>query len=281
MTYAAYTGRPSKPSPLIATLLGALLLTGCSTSSNKAARNDAETRARLAQLTDGEGNPEAQLARLGEAAARDRSDAALQKRYATALAKAGRNAEALDVALPIYGRDQRDADLGLLIGRLYVRLDNGGAAVPVYQEVVAHDAGNLEALNGLGIAEVMQRSYPDAEATFHQAVAVAPADAASRNNLALALTLEHKSDEAIGILETLWKEDSTSRRVRTNLAMAYVAAGDRDKAAALLSPVMAQADVEKSISSYAQLAGEAQPAPAQVAASVPTRTAGKTRPPGG
>nr|WP_294500972.1 tetratricopeptide repeat protein [uncultured Rhodopila sp.] len=278
MTYAAYQGRPS---PLIAALLGALLLTGCGASKNSAATNDAETRSRLAQLADGEGNADAQLALLRDAATRDRGDAALQKRYATALANAARNAEALDVALPVYGRDKRDTDLGLLIGRLYVRQDNGAAAIPVYQEVIAHNADNLEALNGLGIAEVMQRSYPDAEATFHSAVAVAPTDAASRNNLALALTLEHKSDEAIGILEALWKEDNTSRRVRTNLAMAYVAAGDRDKAAALLSPVMAQADVEKSISSYAQLAGEAPPVAEQVAASVPARTASKTRQPGG
>jgi Flp pilus assembly protein TadD len=70
----------------------------------------------------------------------------------------------------------------LLVGRLYVRLDNAPAAASIYQDITARAADNLEALNGLGIARVMQRSLPEAEAAFRHAVAVAPDDQASRNN---------------------------------------------------------------------------------------------------
>lgn len=268
--------------PLAAAALGAVLLSGCASSPGGNAQNDQATRLRLAQMAEANGNISDELALLGPAAARDPNDAALQKQYAAALAKAGRNAEALDVALAQHGRDANDTDTSLLVGRLYVRLDNAPAAAAIYQDVAARAANNLEALNGLGIARVMQRSFPDAESAFRRAVALAPDDQASRNNLALALALEHKTDAAIDILETLRREDNGSRRVRANLALAYAAAGNRDKAAALLAPIMDQAEVEKSLESYAQLSGDAgEPAPARVSSAAQADAGGRTARPGG
>nr|WP_294550369.1 tetratricopeptide repeat protein [uncultured Rhodopila sp.] len=271
-----------RPLPLAAAALGALLLAGCAASSGGSAQNDEAARLRLARMAEANGNVSDELALLGPAAARDPNDAALQKQYAAALAKAGRNTEALDIALAQHGRDRNDTDTALLVGRLYVRLDNAPAAVAIYQDVAARAADNLEALNGLGIARVMQRSFPDAEAAFRRAIAVAPDDQASRNNLALALTLEHKTDAAIEILETLQREDNGSRRVRVNLALAYAAAGNRDKAAALLAPIMDQAEVEKTLVSYARLSGDAaEPAPARISSATQAEAGGKTGRPGG
>jgi Flp pilus assembly protein TadD len=266
--------------PLAAAALGALLLAGCAASPGGSAQNDGAARQRLARMAEASGNVSDELALLGPAAARDPNDAALQKQYAAALARAGRNAEALDIALAQQGRDRTDTETALLVGRLYVRLDNAPAAVATYQDITARAADNLEALNGLGIARVMQRSFPDAEAAFRRAVAVAPDDQASRNNLALALALEHKTDAAIDILETLRREANDSRRVRANLALAYAASGNRDKAAALLAPIMDQAEVEKSLVSYAGLSGDAaEPAPARVSSAA--QAGGKTGRPGG
>jgi Flp pilus assembly protein TadD len=281
MTHAEHKD-PRRVTPLAIAAIGALLLAGCASSSGGTAQNDQAARLRLADMAAENGNTSDELALLGPAAARDPNDAALQKRYAAALARAGHNAEALDIALAQHARDSNDTDTSLLVGRLYVRLDNAPAAASIYQDITAHTADNLEALNGLGIARVMQRSFPDAEAAFRHAVAVAPDDQASRNNLALALTLEHKTDAAIEILETLRRDDGASRNVRVNLALAYAAAGDRDKAAALLAPIMNKADVEKSLDSYAQLSGdEAEPAPARISSAAQAGAAGKTRRPGG
>jgi Flp pilus assembly protein TadD len=255
MTYTSNQCTLPSPSRLIAVALGVLLLTGCARSSDTQSHTDTATRMRLAQLAGAEGDANGELALLAPAAAQDHSNAALQTRYATALAKAGQNKEALDVALALYNRDKSDVGVALLIGRLYVRLNDGQSAAPIYQAVIARDASNLEAFNGLGIAEIMQRAFPQAEANFRRAVAIAPADAASRSNLALALTLERKTDDAIQILEAVWREDNTSRRVRTNLALAYAAAGSRDKAVALLTPIMTPAEVEKSVNAYAQVSG--------------------------
>lgn len=268
--------------PFAMAVLSAVLLAGCAASSRGTAENDQAARLRLADTAAANGNAADEVALLGPAAARDPNDAALQKRYALALARAGRNAEALDVALAQHGRDKTDTSTSLLVARLYVRLDNAPAAVSIYQDITARAADNLEALNGLGIARVMQRSFPDAEAAFRHAVAVAPDDQASRNNLGLALTLEHKTDAAIEILETLRREDASSRNVQVNLALAYAAAGNRDKAAALLSPIMNQADVQKSLESYAQLSGDdAQPAPARISSAMQAEAGGRTGRPGG
>jgi Flp pilus assembly protein TadD len=284
MIHASHHGIPLVRLTRATAAIGLLLATGCAHPRDTLSRDDAATRLRLAQLAESAGNQKEELALLAPAAARDPANIGLQTQYATALAQTGQNQQALDVALPAYSRDKTNTGLGLLIGRLYIRQENPAAAASLYQEVIARDGDSLEAINGLGIAEVMQRSLPRAEATFRRATAIAPQDAASRNNLGLALTLERRTDEAISVLEALWREDSTAPRVRTNLAMAYAVAGARDKAMALLTPTMDPAEAARTVEAYAQLDG----GPVTSAAGVDTRAAqaalvsvaGKTRPPG-
>jgi Flp pilus assembly protein TadD len=252
MTQTAHAGTSLAALPRIAVVAGLLLAAGCAHQPGSGTASDASARLRPAQPAETEANTSDDPAALATAAAREPANLALQMRYANALARTGQNKAALDVALPAYGRDKSSIGLGLLVGRLYIRLDNAPAAAAVYQEVIGRDANNLEAINGLGIAEVMQKNLPRAEATFRRAVAIAPADAASRNNLGLALTLEHRTDEAIRVLEALWREDNTAPRVRTNLTMAYVAAGSRDKAVALLTPPMEPAEAARTVDAYAQ-----------------------------
>jgi Flp pilus assembly protein TadD len=288
MTHATYKGISLATLPQAAAIIGILLAGGCARSPDARALDDTATRLHLAQLAEAEGNAKEELALLAPAAARNPGNIALQTRYATALAQTGHNQQALDVALLAYGRDKSNTGLGLLVGRLYIRQENVPAAATVYQDVIACDANSLEAINGLGIAEAMQRTLPRAEASFRRAVAVAPADAASRNNLGLALTLERKTDEAIRVLEMLWREDNTAPRVRTNLALAYATAGSRDKAMALLTPAMDSAEAERTVDAYAQLNSQAGSQSAAVDAptsqaamndAAPADGSGKIRPP--
>ena len=249
MTIHFGSGKGSTPA---LALIALVAVSGCS-STHSNAEADSAIRAKLAQLSEQSGNSGEQLASLGLAASQSPSNAAVQIRYATALANAGRNLQALQVATPVYDRDKGPTSLGLLIGRLHIRLEESEAAASAYRQVLAGEPENIEALNGLGIAEVMQGTLAAAETALRHAVADAPADTFSRNNLALALALERKTDEAIPTLQALLREDSSSRRVRANLALAYTLSGDREKATATLLPIMNSSEAQTAIDGYSRI----------------------------
>ncbi len=250
------------------TLIAFIAVNGCSsTHSNTEA--DSAIRTKLAQLSEPPGNSGEQLASLGLAASQSPDNSAIQIRYAAALANAGRNLQALQVANQVYDRDKGPTSLGLLVGRLHIRLEESEAAAATYRQVLGKEPENIEALNGLGIAEVMQGTLAAAETALRHAVADAPADAFSRNNLALALALERKTDEAIPTLQALLREDSSSRRVRANLALAYTLSGDREKAAATLLPIMNSAEAQKAVDGYSRIGVTGQTSVQQSAADGP------------
>lgn len=245
----SYGPRPAS-GVLLPALLAAVLGAGCSLQTKTA---DSDSAAQLAQLAQAAGDPRDGMALLAAAAAREPGNAATQLRYATALADAGRNKEALAIAQPAFDSHKDDTALGLLTGRLQLRLQQGTAAAATYQNVLAHAPDNLEALNGFGIAQVMQGKPSDAEPSFRRAVAAAPGDTGSRNNLALSLALQGRTQEAIPMLQALVRENENSRRIRSNLALAYAIAGNRGEALALLQPVMSGGEAERFLAAYSPL----------------------------
>jgi Flp pilus assembly protein TadD len=76
-------------------------------------------------------------------------------------------------------------------------------------------------------------------------VAAVPGDTGSRNNLALSLALQGRTQEAIPMLQALVRENENSRRIRSNLALADAIAGNRGEALALLQPVMSGGEAER------------------------------------
>jgi Flp pilus assembly protein TadD len=238
---------------LLPALLGAALAAGCSLPQPKSAASETTARLQLAQLAQAAGDSRDEMALLAAAAAREPDNAAAQLRYATALADAKRNKEALAVAQPAFDSHKDDTALGLLTGRLQLRLQQGEAAAATYQSVLARAPDNPEALNGLGIARVMQGKPAAAEPSFRRAVGVAPGDTGSRNNLALALALQGRTREAIPMLQALLRENENSRRIRSNLALAYAIAGNRGEALAMLQPVMSGEEAERFLAAYSPL----------------------------
>ena len=73
---------------------------------------------------------------LAAAASRDPTNANAQLQYATALADADRNTEALEVARVAYDRHGENLDLGLLVGQVRLRLRDDTAAVATYKQVL-------------------------------------------------------------------------------------------------------------------------------------------------
>lgn len=246
-------------------LLSIAVTGGCTRAPRSTSEADDATRLRLSQLSEPSGDIDQQLSIVAAAAAREPSNQSVQMRYATALSKAGRYQQALTVAEPIYAKSRDQISSGLLVGRLQIQLDQASAAGATYRDILGREPSHIEALNGLGITDVMQGALAAAETDFRRAVGIAPTDRESRNNLALALALEQRTEEAIPMLRDLLREDTVSRPVRTNLALAYVVSGNRGKAVEMLSAFMSAAEADKTVDTYARLDRHAQAATSRTA----------------
>ena len=239
---------------IITPLAAALSVGGCAHNPTAPTESDAAVTQQLDELVADSSDGSQQLASLEAQAARNPSDPRIQERYALALAAAGRTQQALRIATRLRDQGQGGLPVLLLVGRLQIKTDQGADAAATYRAILQTNPDDGEALNGLGVAEVLQRQFPAAEATFRKAVAKAPTDVAPRNNLALSLALQGKTEEATRLLEALLHETGGMRRVRANLALTYAVAGKRSAAVALLSQDMDAADAERTAAKYAALA---------------------------
>ncbi|HJS86174.1 MAG TPA: tetratricopeptide repeat protein, partial [Acetobacteraceae bacterium] len=235
--------------PLRSTLLLVLAASGCAGSGGQPA--GVATAAHQAEIEAAMGNPSAAVALLGRKAEQAPSDAALQFRYARALASSGRSEEAIAAAQAARARGQPSRPLDLLIGRLQIQTGDGTGAEQTFQRLAADYPADAEALNGLGLARVLRDDLSGAETAFRQAAARAPGDIVCRNNLGLVLALEGRDDLAVPMLERLRQEAPGSRRVRHNLALAYAAAGQTDAAQTLLQADLPESEAAEMARAYA------------------------------
>jgi len=250
-----------------------LLTGGCARTGDIAMR--ADLKAQLDQLADANGGDNASTL-PGAVSSHAEARALSRVQQATALAIAGRNREALDIVRAAYDSDRADISAALLVGRLTLRLGDGAAAREVYQQILTRSPDNPQALNGLGIADVISGTLPAAEATFRRAITISGSDGGLRSNLALTLALEGKVDEAIPMLEAQVRQDAATDRDRSNLALAYAAAGQVDKAAELLTPRMTATEAVRFIGAYASLGG---PRPERTVAVATRQSKANSEPP--
>lgn len=164
----------------------------------------AEVFTRRARLAEAEGRPEEALALL-ERLARDRPAAYFLLSLANLEERLGRNAEArahLEQATEkapenVAARAQL-AGLDLSEGRLENAAEGWRRLVEL--------APTGDALGNYGLALMLLRRYGEAEAAYRRALALAPRQAETRLNLADALELLGRRDEAAGLYRDLVAE---------------------------------------------------------------------------
>lgn len=143
------------------------------------------------------------------------------------------DADTLHAMARLYAAQGRDADaevaLRNLVGnqpdfvaayeelaRLYVRRDQLDGAIVALQMGLKRQPEDAVLLNDLGVCHLLHKDPVAAAAAFTHAAAVAPDDARPRANLALALALQGRTEEALA----LWQQVVPPNEAQKNVELA-------------------------------------------------------------
>lgn len=193
---------------------------------------------------------------------------------------------AYDRALAKGFRSQADRAKAL-VGRGRARLAKGLAseASDDFAQSLAANPGDAVAINGLAVAADMQGEHLAAQTLYKRALALDPGNERIRSNLGLSLALSARFDDAVAELGPLAGASAETPKARHNLAFALGLMGKEDDARRLLSSALGRDRVDGNSRFYAAVrnavAAEAggpapRPAPAPVR---PPETAATEPPP--
>jgi tetratricopeptide (TPR) repeat protein len=73
-----------------------------------------------------------------------------------------------------YRQSQTLSRIYMMLGETYVTMDNGGAAMPCYEEVLRREPNNPFALARIGKCYLLLKDYADAEQAFRASLSVNP-----------------------------------------------------------------------------------------------------------
>jgi Tfp pilus assembly protein PilF len=124
----------------------------------------------------------------------------------------------------------------VVLGKLYSAQNRLPEAGRQFQQALAMDSNDTDALSSLGTLQYRMGNKQDAEQTFRKLSRTA--DKQVQGSLAAFLNREGRKDEAMQELARLAKEDPSDRRVRTWRVNAYLAANRTPEAEKLLTDAL-------------------------------------------
>ncbi|MGC2744495.1 MAG: tetratricopeptide repeat protein [Candidatus Angelobacter sp.] len=137
--------------------------------------------------------------------------------------------------------DPANSEAQLGAARLAERFGNTAAAEQQYLKLAA--AGNNDSIEQLIGLYLKQKRFADAETWLHKYIAANPQNAAAQLQLGKLLAAEGKSQEAIAILEPLYKASPDPKLAR-DLASLYLETKQYPAAADLLRPLIQQSPTD-------------------------------------
>ncbi len=212
--------------------------TGCATRDRSADVSPATRRSLTDAIRAGEAGGAPLLDGLRDAAQQAPRDAVAQERYGLAAEQAALYPEALAALDRAVALDGTVAAWLAAQGRIALETGDVPAASRAYTRALALDPGNIDALDGLGVAADLQRDHVSARERYNAALRLAPRDWKVRSNLAMSLLMSGNASEAAGVLAGAGEDPAAPRRARHDLALALVASGRRGQAISVLETDM-------------------------------------------
>jgi tetratricopeptide (TPR) repeat protein len=137
--------------------------------------------------------------------------------------------------------DPTNSDAQLGTARMAERSGNTATAEQQYLKLAA--AGNNDSIERLISLYLKQKRFADAETWLHKYISANPQNAAAQLQLGKLLAAEGKTQEAIAVLEPLYKNSPDSKLAR-DLASLYLETKQYPAAADLLRPLIQQSPTD-------------------------------------
>lgn len=196
----------------------------------------------------------AELAALGKAHAQAPADIAKGMAFAAALNANGQTDKALDVMASLAAANPADASLHATYGKALVRAGRGPEAIAALTGPALQASRDASVYSALGSAYDQTGAFAEARAAYAQALALKPGDSATLNNSAMSYMLQGDPAQAEALLrQALAGKASADPRVRQNLALAIGLQGRFDEARDVASKDLPQADVDANLAYLEQM----------------------------
>lgn len=266
---------------VVAGVLAAGLLAGCSANNNISAANGVGDQApsgvmNVADAAIAGGDPAMALKVSQSVLAAEPNNLDAIYHEAAAYYAVNRCMDAMaayKVALTIKP-DSSTAQLG--IGRCLLQR-NAAEAEAAFTAAVSDDPHNAAALNDLGIARDLQGHHQAAVQPYEQALMLDPGNAATEVNLGMSFALAGDGQDALQYLGPLATGQGATPKIRQDYAMALVAAGRDDQARQVLSLDLAPDAATALIAAFNNALAQAQQ-PAQMQAQAQAQVAAANAP---
>lgn len=166
-----------------------------------------------------------------------------------ALGELAKATESYDRALEI---QQHSADALLGLGRVALANDPAGA-VARFGQVIALDPQNQAARTDRGIAYDLMGRHAEAQSDYQRAIVAGGDVTATKVDLGLSLAMSGDADAAVQILQPIASAPDASARVRQDLAVALVLDGRNEEAERILLTQMSPEQARAAITAYGAL----------------------------
>ncbi|MEZ9062773.1 MULTISPECIES: tetratricopeptide repeat protein [unclassified Vibrio] len=136
-------------------------------------------------------------------------------------------------------------DLLQLRGEIYHHDGLDNLAVDSFRKSVEIGNESSDVQMMMGISYCMLGRYPHAENAFNRARMKGYDDIAVKNNLAMVKFAENKYSEVVRILSPVYNRNPANKKVRANLAIAFIKLGDMRSAEKLLGEEYSQRELQQ------------------------------------
>ena len=215
----------------------------------------------VAAAAEASGDKDLAISMYAAAAAGQPSNLDLQLRYADALVRSNKVAQAQQLLTEKLRASPHQERLIRALAQIDLITGQAAQAIVKFDQLLAANPGDVGALVDKAVALDLQGQHAAAQAIYRQVLAPAPNDAAARNDLAVSMMLEGRTRQALETLAPMQDADTSPQRLKVNLGILYAATGNVERSRQLLGDRVSESDLSALTRALASSAEEGRTGP--------------------
>jgi Flp pilus assembly protein TadD len=220
-----------------------------------------DSRLQVAAAAESSGDKDLAISMYADAAAAQPSNVDLQLRYADALVRSNKVAQAQQLLTEGLRTSPHQERLIRALAQIDLITGQAAQAIVKFDQLLAANPGDVSALVDKAVALDLQGQHAAAQAIYRQVLATAPNDATARNDLAVSMMLEGRTRQALETLAPMQDAETSPQRLKVNLGILYAATGNVERSRELLGDRVSESDLSALTRALASSAEEGPTGP--------------------